>query len=103
MPPAYGWGHNNAITKYISSGFTNTLQIYNLIYQKNATSQQKVDRSSQNLAQWCEMGPLTALAVKDFEYKNPKMADGDYSEKPLCRNISTTVWPILTKYAKVKH
>jgi len=51
MPPAYGWGHNNAITKYISSGFTNTLQIYNLIYQKNATSQQKVDRSSQNLAQ----------------------------------------------------
>jgi len=34
MPPAYGWGHNNAITKYISSGFTNTLQIYNLIYQK---------------------------------------------------------------------
>ena len=51
MTPAYGWGHNNAITKYISSGFTNTLQIYNLIYQKNATSQQKVDRSSQNLAQ----------------------------------------------------
>jgi len=48
------------------------------------------------------MGPLIALAVKNIEYKNPKMADGDHSEKSLCRDISTTVRPILMKYNKAE-
>jgi len=48
--------------------------------QKIAISQQRIDRSSRNLAQLYKMGFLTAQIVKKFEFPKSKMADGRHFE-----------------------
>ena len=60
---------------------------------KIAISQQRIDRSSWNLAWWCKMALLTTQTVKNCIWK---MQDGWQPPfwKPLNRHISTTVWCI---------
>jgi len=41
-----------------------------------AISQQRIGRSSRNLARLCKIGLFTVLAIKKFEFPKPKMADG---------------------------
>jgi len=45
-----------------------------------AISQQRIDRSSRNLAPSYKMGLLTAQIVKKLEFPKPKMADGRHFE-----------------------
>ena len=47
---------------------------------KIAISQQRIDRSSQNLAGLYKMGLLAAQIVKKFEFPKSKMADGRHFE-----------------------
>ena len=47
---------------------------------KIAISPQRFDRSLRNLVSWCEMGLLTALTVKKFEFHKSKMAEGRHFE-----------------------
>jgi len=56
---------------------------------KVAISQQRIDRSSRNLARLCKLGLLTT-PVKNFEFPKSKMVDGKHFEKPLNRHISAT-------------
>ena len=67
---------------------------------KIAISQQRIGRSSRNLAWLCKMGLLTAQTVKNWI---SKIQDGGRPPiwKPLNRNIAATVWPILMKFGTV--
>ena len=44
-------------------------------HHKIAIYPQRFDRSLRNLVRWCQMGLLTALTVKKFEFHKSKMAD----------------------------
>jgi len=59
---------NFSKTKMAAAGILKTTKI--------AMSQQRIGRSSQNLARVCKMGLLTAQTVKKFEFQKSKMADG---------------------------
>jgi len=47
---------------------------------KIAISQQRIDRSSRNLARLCKMGLLTSQTVRKFEFPKSKTADGRHFE-----------------------
>jgi len=68
--------------------------------KKIAISQQRFDRSSRNLARWCEMSLLTVQTVKNLNFKN---ADGGRLSflKSLNGHISATVWAVLMKFRKL--
>ena len=60
---------------------------------KKAISQQRFDRSSRNLAQWCKMGHLTARPLKVFNLRKSYLLTADR------RNLEN--WKSVSKFSRI--
>jgi len=71
--------------------------------EKIAISQQRHGTSSQHLARWCRIGPLTVPVIKRFNFV--KIQDGRRPQYwiPLIRDIATTIWPTVTIFGTTTH